>query len=56
MIKIEDSNVRQKVCDSCGNNDDVKFIKVGEPEEMRSFALCRKCREYLCKIVKNGES
>lgn len=55
MIKIEASNIPQKVCDNCGNNGDVKFIKVGESEAMRSIALCKKCCNYLCKLINENE-
>lgn len=56
MIQIVVPDKTQKVCDSCGGHDDVKFIKVGEPEAMRSTALCKKCLNYLCKIIKDEES
>ncbi len=56
MIKIEASNMKQKVCDNCGGHDGIKFIKVGEPEVIRSFALCKKCRNHLCKVIMNEES
>ena len=55
MIKIEAPNIRQKVCDNCGSHDDVKFIKVGKDEAMHSFALCKKCRNYLCKIINDKD-
>lgn len=51
MIQITVPDKPQKVCDSCGSHDNVQFIKVGEPEAMRSIALCKKCRNYLCKLI-----
>lgn len=56
MKKITASNIQQKVCDNCGGHDDAKFIKVGEPDARHSFALCKKCRNYLCKIINDEEA
>lgn len=51
MIEIVAPNKPQKVCDNCGGYDNVQFIKVGDSDAMRSFALCKRCRIYLCKLI-----
>ena len=56
MIKIVAPNKPQKVCDNCGSHENVQFIKIGSPDAMCSFALCKRCREHLCKLMKGGEA
>lgn len=51
MIQIVAPDKKQKVCDSCGGHDDVKIIKIGDSDAMHSFALCKSCREHLCKLI-----
>lgn len=55
MIQIVVPDKPQKVCDSCGGHDNVQFIKIGAPDAMHSFALCKRCRNYLYKLIERGE-
>lgn len=51
MIQIATPDKKQKVCNNCGSHDNIQFIKVGDSDAMRSFALCKRCRSYLCKLI-----
>lgn len=51
MIQITVPDKPQKVCDSCGSHDNVQFIRVGTAEATCSIALCKRCRNYLCKLI-----
>ena len=51
MIQIVAPDKPQKVCDNCGSHDNVQFIKVGDYGAMHSTALCKRCRNYLCKLI-----
>lgn len=56
MIQIVAPDKPQKVCDNCGGHDNVQFIKIGAPEAMHSIALCKRCCNYLYKLMKGGQS
>lgn len=51
MIQLVAPDKPQKICDNCGSHDNVKFIRIGEPEAVRSIALCKRCRDHLCKLI-----